>query len=83
MDIIHRLFRQKEPTKTEVWGIRAPKNIKARWLMLSAIMRIPRNRLVLFALGDWARANADVLLDKQERNRLADRITELYLNDKL
>jgi len=51
--------------------------------MLAAIMRVPTNRLILFVLNDWVQQNADSLTDEVARNRLANRITELYLNDKL
>jgi len=69
--------------KTTVWGIRVPEKVKMRWLMLAAIMRVPTNRLILFVLNDWVQQNADSLTDEVARNRLANRITELYLNDKL
>lgn len=83
MDIIHRLFRQKQSIKTTVWGIRVPEKVKMRWLFLSAAMRVPTNRLILFVLQDWVRQNSDLLMNDTERNRLADHITELYLQDKL
>jgi hypothetical protein len=83
MDIIHRLLTHKKAIKTTVWGIRVPEKVKTRWLFLSAIMRVPTNRLILFVLQDWTRQNADTLLDDKARNKLADQITELYLNNKL
>jgi len=83
MGIIQRLFKRKTPIKTTVWGIRVPEKVKIRWLMLAAIMRVPTNRLILFVLNNWVQQNADSLTDEVARNRLANRITELYLNDKL
>jgi hypothetical protein len=83
MDIIHRLITHKKAIKTTVWGIRVPEKVKMRWSMLAAIMRVPTNRLILFVLQDWTRQNADILLDNQTRNKLADYITRLYLNKKL
>jgi len=83
MDIIHRLITHKKAIKTTVWGIRVPEKVKMRWLMLSAIMRVPCNRLILFILSDWARQNADILLDDQARNQLADKITKAYLKNNL
>ncbi len=50
---------------------------------MSSIMRVPCNRLILYILTDWAQANADILRDDRARNRLADKITELYLNKQL
>ena len=41
------------------------------------------NRLVMYVLQDWAQANSDVLLDKNARHRLADKVNEAYLNNKL
>ena len=79
MGILDRIIRHKEPIKTTVWGIRVPKKVKIRWLILSAVLRVPTNRLVAFALTDWLKTNADMLVDDQARNQLADRITELYL----
>jgi len=80
MSILHRLIKRKKQDKQIIWGIRVPEKVKIGWLILAAIMRVPCNRLVLFILQDWLRQNADMLLDDQVRNRLADRITESYLN---
>ena len=83
MDILHRLVTHKKQDKSIIWGIRVPEKVKARWLMLAALMRVPCNRLVLFVLQDWAKANAETLLDREARNQLADRITEAYLKKQL
>ena len=83
MSIFGRLIRRKTQDQSIIWGIRAPKSVKIRWLMLAALMRIPTNRLILFVLQDWVRQNADTLLDTGPRNRLADRITEAYLKNEL
>ena len=80
MSVLRRLGHQK---KQVVWGIRAPKNVRLRWQMLATLMRIPTNRLVIYALRDWMRRNRDVLADVTGRNRLADRITEAYLKKQL
>jgi len=47
--------------------------------MVAALMRVPTNRLILFVLQDWVRQNSELLLDRQARNQLADRITDAYL----
>ena len=83
MGILDRIIRHKEPIKTTVGGIRVPKKVKIRWLILSAVLRVPTNRLITFALNDWLKTNADMLLDDQARNQLADRITELYFKGNL
>ncbi len=83
LDMLRKIFRHKQRDKRVVWGIRAPEAVRNRWTLLSILMRVPVNRLVLFVLQDWAKANADILLDDQARNRLADKITEIYLNKKL
>lgn len=83
MDIIHRLITHKKQDESIIWGIRVPEKAKMRWLMLAALMRIPTNRLILFVLQDWAKANADILLNDEARNQLADRITEAYLKKQL
>jgi hypothetical protein len=80
---IIRLLTHKKAIKTTVWGIRVPEKVKTRWLFLSAIMRVPANRLITFVLNDWVQQNADILTDELARNRLADQITELYLKNKL
>ena len=68
MDVINRFIRRKRPIKTTIWGIRVPQKVKIRWLMMSAMMRVPTNRLILFVLNDWAQDNSDTLLDEQSRN---------------
>lgn len=83
MGIIHKLFAHKKQDKSIIWGIRAPKKVKMRWLFLSALMRVPTNRLILFILSDWARQNAETLLNDEARNRLADKITQAYLKEQL
>ena len=83
MGILDRLISHKKAVTTTVWGIRVLKKIKMRWLILAAIMRVPTNRLILFVLRDWAKANADILLNKEARDRLAEHISQLYLQDKL
>jgi hypothetical protein len=83
MGILDRLITHKKVIKTTVWGIRVPEKVKMRWLTLAAFMRVPTNRLILFVLSDWAKANADTLLDNQARNQLADKITQAYLNKEL
>jgi hypothetical protein len=83
MDIIHRLITHKKQDKQIVWGIRVPEKVKTRWLFLSAIMRVPANRLITFVLNDWVQQNADILTDELARNRLADQITDLYLKNRL
>jgi hypothetical protein len=83
MGILDRLIRQKKQDESIIWGIRTPKSIKTRWLMLAAVMRVPTNRLILFVLQDWTRQNADTLLDDKARNKLAEHIARLYLNNKL
>jgi hypothetical protein len=77
------LFKQKKAQNTIVWGIRAPDNVRQRWLMLSQVMRVPCNRLVLYALKEWSDANENTLLDQQERDRLAEKITRAYLEGEL
>lgn len=83
MNMFDRLIRRKTRDKSIIWGIRAPKNVKRRWFLLAALMRVPTNRLILFILSDWAKANGDILLNDEARNRLADRITEAYLKNEL
>lgn len=80
---LKRFIRRKTPVKTVIWGVRVPEKVKIRWLMLAAIMRVPTNRLVTYALQDWVQQNADNLTDEVARNRLADYITQLYLSNKL
>ncbi len=84
--MLRRFFRRnihKQRDKQIIWGIRVPEKVKMRWLFMSSIMRVPCNRLILYILTDWAQANADILRDDRARNRLADKITELYLNKQL
>jgi len=82
MNILRRLIKQKEQENQIVWGIRVPLKVRIRWQVLAAILRVPTNRLILHVLNDWAKANSDILLDEPGRNRLADKITEAYLNNK-
>ena len=83
MRVIDKLFVHKRQEKQVVWGIRVSENVKSRWLMLAALMRVPCNRLILFVLNDWVQQNAETLLDREARNQLANRITELYLKGDL
>ena len=83
MGILDRIISHKEPIKTMVWGIRVPKKVKIRWLILSAVLRVPTNRLIMFILNDWVRQNTEMLVDDKARNQLADKITELYLKNEL
>ena len=83
MSIFDRLIKRKTRDKSIIWGIRAPKSVKTRWLMLAALMRVPTNRLILFVLQDWVRQNNEVLLDRQARDALAEHITELYIDNQL
>ena len=83
MRLIDKLFAHKRQEEQVVWGIRVPEKVKMRWLILASLMRVPCNRLVLFVLQDWTRQNADTLLDREARNQLAYRITELYLKGNL
>ena len=83
MNILRRLIKRKEQEKQIVWGIRVSRKVKSQWQMLAAIMRVPTNRLILYVLTDWVQQNANVLTDEVDRNRLAQRITELHLNSKL
>ena len=75
--------KTKREQNTIVWGIRASDNVRKRWTMLSQVMRVPCNRLVLYALKEWSDANEDTLLDQAERDRLAEKITRAYLEGKL
>lgn len=83
MSIFDRLVRRKTQDKSIIWGIRAPKGVKMRWLMLAALMRVPCNRLILFVLQDWVRQNAELLSDRQARDKLANHITNLYIDNQL
>ena len=80
---INRLRRYNNRVKNIVWGIRIPKEIKNRWLLLSIITRLPVNRLVAYALQDWLTKYSRILTDESSRNRLAEHITQLYLQNKL
>jgi hypothetical protein len=77
-----RLIRGKSRIKTTIWGVRVPEKVKNRWVLLAGVMRVPTNHLVSYVLQDWIEQNADILTDDKARNRLADRITELYLGNK-
>ncbi len=86
LDMFRRIFKRniyKRQDKHIIWGIRVPEKVKIRWIMLSAIMRVPCNRLILFILQDWVRQNAETLADDKARNQLADRVTGLYLKGSL
>jgi len=84
MSILDRLIKRKtRRDKSIIWGIRAPKSVKTRWLMLAALMRVPTNRLILFVLHYWVRQNNEVLLDRQARDALAEHITKLYIDNQL
>ncbi len=83
MSVFNRLIRRKIQDKSIIWGIRTPEKVKMKWLMLAALMRVPTNRLILFILSDWAKANGHILLNDEARNRLADTITEAYLKKQL
>ena len=83
MIVIDKLFAHRRQEKQVIWGIRVSEKVKARWLVLAGLMRVPCNRLILFVLQDWAKANAETLLDREARNQLAHRITELYLKRNL
>lgn len=81
--IFNRLIKRKTRDKSIVWGIRAPKSVKTRWLMLAALMGVPANRLILFVLQDWVQQNSELLLDRQARYALADHIRKLYIDNQL
>ena len=81
MNILSRLLLRNKPVENIVWGIRVPKNVKMQWSMLATIMRIPTNRLIMYVLQDWIRQNAETLKDREARNQLADRISELYTKE--
>ena len=83
MSILDTLTRRKTQDKSIVWGIRATRKTMLRWKLLAALMRIPTNRLVLYALQDWMEKNAEVLQNDASRNRLADEITDVYLEGHL
>jgi len=82
MSIINTLFKKKRPIETTVWGIRVPRGVKTQWQMLSAIMRVPCNRLILFVLDDWAKANTESIVNKEARDRLSERIARVQLNSR-
>ena len=81
--MLRRLFKHKEQKKNIIWGIRAPRSVKTRWTLLSLVMRVPANRLVTYVLQDWVQQNADILLNDEARNKLAEHITQLYLDNQL
>lgn len=83
LSVLKRLTRHNKSPKTTIWGVRVPENTKIRWRMLATVMRVPVNRLVTYVLRDWIQKNADTLLSDESRNKLADRITQAYLNNKL
>ena len=83
MSILDWLFGEKSRHKSIIWGVRTPPKVKQRWLMLASLMRIPANRLVLYILNDWAQRNSELLLDDEERNKLARRIADAYLENEL
>ena len=83
MSILDTLTRRKTQDKSIVWGIRAARKTMLRWKLLAALMRVPTNRLVLYALEDWLQKNSEVLQSDEARNRLADKITDLYLKGHL
>jgi hypothetical protein len=78
MSILSKLLKYKRREKSIIWGIRAPEQAKRNWLFLAALMRVPCNRLILFVLNDWLKANAATLLDDRARNQLAERITKAH-----
>ena len=82
MSILNRLIRRKTKDKSIIWGIRTPRSVKIRWSILAAWLRVPTNRLILWVLQDWAKQHADILLDSEARNRLADKINKAYLTNK-
>ncbi len=44
---------------------------------------MPTNRLIQYVLDDWALQNADTLTNDDARDRLAERITQVYLKNRL
>ena len=83
MSILDTLMRRRTQDKSIVWGIRATRKTMLRWKLLGALMRVPTNRLVLFALQSWLEQNDATLRDDEARNRLADRIADAYLKGNL
>ena len=83
MNIFERLIRLKTRNKSIIWGIRVPKSVKERWLMLAGLMGIPTNRLIMFILQDWTQRNSELLLDGEARNKLVGRIADAYLKNEL
>ena len=81
MSLLSKLIGRKKKNTHIVWGIRAPESVKKTWLRLAVLMRVPANRLILFVLQDWARQNAEVLTEDEARNKLADIISEMYLQN--
>ena len=83
MGILDRLITHKKAVKTTVWGIRVPNKFKMQWSMLAILMRIPTNHLIMYVLHDWVQQNAETLRDREARNQLADKISEMYLKGNL
>ena len=83
MGIFDRLVKRETQDPSIVWGIRATRKTMLRWKLLAALMRVPANRLVLYALEEWLQQNAEVLQSDEARNRLADKITDSYLSGHL
>ena len=83
MTLIDKLFTHKRQEKQVIWGIRVPKNVKSRWQILATFMRVPTNRLILFILNNWVQQNAKILVNREDRNQLADKIIEVYFKGKL
>jgi len=83
MGILDMLMKRKTQDVSIVWGIRSTRKTTLRWKLLAAVMRVPTNRLVLYALQDWMERNAVVLQNEEARNRLADKITDSYVRGHL
>jgi hypothetical protein len=81
MSIVDRLIKRITRGKSIIWGLRVPKGVKERWFKMAGLMGIPTNRLVLFVLKDWAQQNSEQLIDDAARNKLADRIADMYLKN--
>jgi len=83
MGILDMLMKRNTQDVSIVWGIRSTRKTTLRWKLLAAVMRVPTNRLVLYALQDWMESNAVVLQNEEARNRLADKITDSYVRGHL
>lgn len=81
--MLSRLATRREASQHLVWGTRAPRHFKVRRAGMARFMGVPTNRLIMYALRDWAEANATTLLDGESRRRLADKIDKAYLDGKL